>query len=190
MAQRRQSQRFEQRQSLAAGFADGALAEQGADGHVFCDAEGRKRPGRVEDAGDAETGDAVGGEAGDFAAVEADGALVGPESAGDHIQQGGFAGAAGADQGEALACGQRQRNLDHGGNAVETFGHRLEGQKLAHSAPSRSDGGGFSKPSRRARPGHRPSGAAMATSTSARPAASGLRTVRSWWLRAISQESP
>ena len=58
----------------------------------------------LEGAGDAALGDQVGPQPGDVGAVQADRAAGGAQEAGDDVEQGGLAGAVGADDTEDLAA--------------------------------------------------------------------------------------
>jgi hypothetical protein len=58
---------------------------------------------------------------GDVVAVEADHAAIGGDEAGDHVENGGLAGAIGAEQADRLAVAQLQSGVLHDGPAAITF---------------------------------------------------------------------
>ena len=68
----------------------------------------------------------VGGHGGDVGAGDADSTRVRLFEAGDHPQQGRFAAAAGAEQGEELAAADRQGHAVDGRDGVETLGDAVD----------------------------------------------------------------
>src|SRR5688572_21194364 len=66
----------------------------------------------------------------DVLAEEKDPALGGREVSGDHVEQGGLAGAVGADHGTALARGDRERDILDRAQGAEVAGNALEDEGL------------------------------------------------------------
>ena len=87
--------------------------------------------------GQAELADVGDAHAGDVAAVEDDaGPAVGAHLAGQHLEEGAFAGAVGADDAAQLALLDREVDVAVGDDAAERFGQaaRLE-HRAARTAP-------------------------------------------------------
>ena len=77
--------------------------------------------GDLEAADQAEAGDFGGGEAGDVAALEGDGAAGGLEELGEEVEAGGFAGAVGADERVDATLAHGERDGVDGDEAAEFF---------------------------------------------------------------------
>ena len=85
------------------------------DGQTRKDAEVLKGPG------DSQPGHLVGGQPGDINAFEADGPGVGADDPGEAVDEGGFAGAVGADERSDLPRRDAERHVSQGRQAAEIF---------------------------------------------------------------------
>ncbi len=97
----------------AGGGISGEAGEFGGEEDVFFGGEGGDELIRLEDEAEfagAEEGERVFTEAGDFIAVELDGAAGGGIEAGEEAEEGAFAGAGGAHDGNELALGNVEIN--------------------------------------------------------------------------------
>ena len=83
--------------------------EDGAD--VLLDGHAAEDRGFLRQVADAEAGAAVHRHAGDVVAVELDGAVVGLDQAGDHVEDRGLAGAVRAEQADRLAARHREAGI-------------------------------------------------------------------------------
>src|ERR1043165_2176837 len=114
--------------SALGGLGDAGGVEEGAQHDVFEDGEVAEGLDDLEGAADAETRGGVGGKAGEGGIAEADRALVGRDEAADEIEEGGLAGAVGADDEEDLAFVCGEGGVVDPAQAAEAFADVLEGE--------------------------------------------------------------
>ena len=88
----------------------------------------------LEGAHQAVTGHLMAGLARDLVAIQPDAAPGGPVEPADAVEDGGLAGAVGADDGEDLVGGDRQRHAIDGQQAAKAHGEVLHGQQGAGCA--------------------------------------------------------
>ena len=96
---------------------------------IVLDAERRKRPHQLEGAPDAAARRCGRGRALDALAGKRDRALIGRDLAGDHVEQGGLAGAVGADDGEELAGPDAEAHGVERLQAAKALAHRIDRQQ-------------------------------------------------------------
>src|SRR5699024_11077783 len=89
------------------------LAVQGCEGHfdVLSDAEFLEYVVDLKRAGNPQTADSVRRQAGNVLVAEADAAGTGAQAPGNHVVEGGLAGAVGADQSRGFAGEDLQRHI-------------------------------------------------------------------------------
>ena len=92
---------------------------EGGEVQVLAHVEALERAVGLEGAGDAVPGDEMGGASGDVLRVQQDVAGGGGKDAGDQRQQGGFAGAVGADDAEKVAALDSHVQVLDGAQAAE-----------------------------------------------------------------------
>ncbi len=103
---------------------------------VLADRHGMKRLGDLKSAADAPAKPLLRGGEGDGLALEQDDAAIRPELPADHVEDGGFAGAVGADQRDHLAALHGKADLARRDDAAEGFAQPLHRQQ-AHARSSR-----------------------------------------------------
>src|SRR5207248_3105052 len=92
----------------------------------------------LEGAGDAQAHDLLRRQADQVAALERHGALVGPQMAGDEIEERRLAGAIGTDDGVVLACFQLEGDVARGDEAGKRLPQPVDMEHRAHARPQRS----------------------------------------------------
>ena len=105
-----------------------ALAVEAGEHHVLENGQPVKRPRNLKGAADAEVDDPVRRLPADLPPLEPDGAAVGHERPGQHVEDGALARAVGADQAEDLALGDLERDVVDGGEAAEALGESSDAQ--------------------------------------------------------------
>ena len=136
---------------------------QRADRDVLQHAQALERLHELEGAADAGVAGAIGPQAGDHLAVQADGAGVGREDAGDHVEDRGLARAVGADQRMDRAGRHAEAHVVHRAQAAEALADAVELEpRAAHGRRS-------PKPSLPASHGHTPAGRYITITSRARP---------------------
>ena len=100
---------------------------------VLLDGQAAEDRGLLRQVADAEAGAPVHRQPGDVVAVELDAAVVGLDQPGDHVEDGGLAGAVRAEQADRLAAPHIKRDALHHGAAGEAFLHTVRGEvTVAH----------------------------------------------------------
>ncbi len=136
--------------------------QQRSDDDVVLDRERRERPHVLKGAADAAPGDLVRASAVDPLARKRDGALVGTQHAGNHVEQRGLAGAVGADHGKDLPGQDLAADAIDRAQSAEAFAHALDRQQRRHRSLLRI-------PSTPASHGHTPFGRSQMMTISASP---------------------
>jgi hypothetical protein len=80
--------------------------------------------------------DLMGAQAADVLAVQFDAAALAGVQAHQQIEQGGLAGAIGADQAQDVAAGHAERHIVHGFQAAEAALHVGNLQDVRHAGPA------------------------------------------------------
>ena len=109
--------------------------------HVLGDRHGHERLGDLEGAAEAQAPDAARRQAGNVLVGEPDTAAVGRELAADHVEDGGLAGAVGADDRQQPPGVEAKRHVARGHHAAERLAQRLDAQKAHAAALSRGAAG-------------------------------------------------
>jgi hypothetical protein len=122
----------------AGDFRVGEFAGAEAEGDVFKDGEVREEGIALEDGVD---GAAVGGEGGDVAAAEDDGAGVGDFQAGDDAEEGGFSAAGGAEEGDEFAVTDEEGDIAEDGGWAEALGEVKDVKLVGGRCPGGWGGG-------------------------------------------------
>ncbi len=111
----------------------GGAVEVAGDADVIEDGERTEEADVLKGAGDAELDDFVDAEAGDGAAVEGNGSLGGLVNAGNEIEDGGFAGAVGADEAAEFVFADGEIDGVDSGEAAEADRGFVELEEGGHS---------------------------------------------------------
>ncbi len=151
------------RRCAVARLREVGFAMEGTHGDVLQHAQPLERLHELEGASDAGVAGAIGPQAGDHLAVQADGAGVGREDAGDHVEDRGLARAVGSDQGVDGASRNAETHVVHGAQAAEALADIGELESCA------AHFGRSAKPSFPASHGHTPAGRYITITSSARP---------------------
>ncbi len=138
------------------------VPRQGADADVLEDGHAREGPDDLERPRQAELADRVRRKSDDGPAAEADVAGVRREKAREEIEDGGLAGAVGADEAQHLALGDRQVEPGHGVDASEALGQPPCLQETHRPAPVVRVSARFTR-------GYAPSGRKSTTAISSTP---------------------
>ena len=112
----------------------GRAVEIAGDADVVEDGEGAEEANVLKRAGDAELDDLIDTQSGNGAAVKRDGALGGLVDAGDEIEDGGLAGAVGADEADELVFAHGESDGVDGGEAAETDRGLVELEEGGHGS--------------------------------------------------------
>ncbi len=108
--------------------------EHGAD--VLLDREAAEDRGFLRQIADAEARALIHRQLGDVVAVELDGAAIGLDQAGDHVEHRGLAGAVRAEQADRLAAAHIDADAAHDLAGAETLFHAMHGQDSPAAAVS------------------------------------------------------
>src|SRR5205814_8638616 len=111
----------------------------------------------LDRAADTQARDLARRQAGDVAALVGDRAAIGLEVAGDHVDEGGLAGAVGADQADHRVLLDRRADLGRRGHRAERLAQTARLQNYRHCARSRPAAD------------HRPSGRKTISASNAAP---------------------
>src|SRR5258706_3524261 len=114
------------------GEAGVAQHDADADHHVLEDAERAVELRDLERAADAEARDVARRQLGNVASLVADGAAIGLEVAGDHVDEGGLAGAVGADQAHHRILLDGRADLGRRGHRAESLAQALRVKNGGH----------------------------------------------------------
>src|SRR5690606_22437581 len=113
-----------------------AFAKERADDHIVLHREREERAHNLEGTADATLADNVGWEPVDALAGKRDRPCVGRKDAGDHVEQGGLAGAVRADDGEDFAPLHVEADAIDRKQTAEALGRTVDGQERAHDPRS------------------------------------------------------
>ena len=133
--------------TIASSRARIGLDQFGGGADILFGGEAAEDRGFLRQIADAQPGAAVHRKAGDVMAVHLDGAGIGRDQAGDHVEAGGLAGAVGTQQAHHFAAVHRQADRAHHGALVEAFADAGDHQTLAafdHARPRCRGIGGIS----------------------------------------------
>ena len=102
---------------------------------MFCSTrEAAEDRGFLRQIADAEPGALIHRQLGDVVAVEFDGAAIGLDQPGDHVEHGGLAGAVRAEQADRLAAADIDADAAHDLAGAETLFHAVHGEIAGRAA--------------------------------------------------------